>query len=263
MTSMRLANAPLRTNDKASPDEKSRLGDFGGALTADSLAAKAFDRLIDAIEKGELPLGSRIREAPLARQFGISRGPLREALRRLEGRKLVEHSPNLGVRIIALSLNDVVEIFQMREVLEGAACRLATERMSDRELDDLSRLLEKHQTQVQRQRGEAYFQRAGDLDFHFRIAQGSGNKRLVQMLCDELYYLVRIHRYRSSFRPGRSFKALEEHHAIVEAMRSRDAARAEQLMRAHIAGATRSLAEDGRLAEATRPAVAAAVRTGA
>jgi DNA-binding GntR family transcriptional regulator len=236
-------NAPRASDDKVGTAETA-MGDFGGALTADSLAAKAFDRLIEAIEKGEIALGSRIREAPLARQLGISRGPLREALRRLEGRKLVEHSPNLGVRIIGLSLSDVIEIFQMREVLEGAACRLAAERMSNRELDELAKLLEKHQTQITKQRGEAYFQRAGDLDFHFRIAQGSGNRRLVQMLCDELYYLVRIHRYRSSFRPGRSFKALEEHHAIVEAMRNRDPARAEELMRAHIGGATRGLTEE-------------------
>ncbi len=234
MSQPRSAMAALR-------EDKPAAGDVGGALIPDSLTDKVFDRLIEAIEKGDLPLGSRIREAALARQFGISRGPLREALRRLEGRKLVKHSQNLGVRICALSLEDVIEIFQIREVLEGIACRLATEKMSQRELDDLAKLLEKHQTQILRQRGEAYFQRAGDLDFHFRIAKSCGNRRLIDLLCDELYYLVRIHRYRSSVRPGRSLKALEEHQAIVEAMRSRDAERAEQLMRTHVGRATLGL----------------------
>jgi DNA-binding GntR family transcriptional regulator len=236
-----MAHRALGTRPRRSLDDIPPSGKVGVTLTAESLSDKVFDCLIKAIETGELPLGSRIREATLARQFGISRGPLREALRRLEGRKLVKHSQNLGVRICPLSINDVVEIFQIREVLEGAACRLATEAMSQAELDGLARLLEKHQSQIQRQRGEAYFQRAGDLDFHFCIAQGSRNKRLIELLCDELYYLVRIHRYRSSVRPGRSFKALEEHQTIVEAMRSRDSQRAELLMRAHIGRVTLSL----------------------
>jgi DNA-binding GntR family transcriptional regulator len=218
--------------------------EIGTLLNAESLTEKVFVRLMEAIEKGELPPGSRIREAALARQFGISRGPLREALRRLEGRKLVQHSQNLGVSVRSLSLDDMIEIFQIREVLEGTACRLAAEAMSDKEIDGLLELLNKHRAQIQRQRGEAYFQRAGDLDFHFRIAQGSRNKRLAELLCDELYYPVRIHRYRSSVRPGRAFKALEEHEAIVEAMRDRDAPRAEELMRAHIKRATTGLESD-------------------
>ncbi len=215
--------------------------EIGAALSAESLTDKVFVRLMEAIEKGELPPGARIREAVLARQFGISRGPLREALRRLEGRKLVRHSQNLGVTVRPLSLADMIEIFQIREALEGTACRLATQAMPDREIDGLSDLLEKHRAQIARQRGEAYFQRAGDLDFHFRVVLGSRNKRLVELLCDELYHPVRIHRYRSSVRPGRAFKALAEHEAIVAAMRKRDATRAEDLMRAHIRRATENL----------------------
>ena len=222
--------------------------EIGTLLNAESLTEKVFVRLMEAIEKGELPPGARIREAALARQFGISRGPLREALRRLEGRKLVQHSQNLGVSVRSLSLEDMIEIFQIREALEGTACRLATEAMSDKEIDGLFELLKKHRAQIQRQRGEAYFQRAGDLDFHFRIAQGSRNKRLAELLCDELYYPVRIHRYRSSVRSGRAFKALEEHEAIVEAMRDRDPHRAETLMRAHIKRATAGLQSDSNTA---------------
>jgi len=224
--------------------------EIGTALNAESLTEKVFVRLTEAIEKGELPPGSRIREAVLARQFGISRGPLREALRRLEGRKLVQHSQNLGVSVRPLSLEDMIEVFQVREALEGTACRLATEAMSNKEIDGLFDLLKKHREQIQRQRGEAYFQRAGDLDFHFRIAQGSRNKRLAELLCDELYHPVRIHRYRSSVRPGRAFKALEEHEAIVEAMRDRDAQLAEVLMRAHIKRATNGLQSESRIAAA-------------
>lgn len=226
--------------------------EIGTVLRAESLADKVFDRLMEAIEKGELPPGSRIREAALARQYGISRGPLREALRRLEGRKLVKHNLNLGVTVCSLSLEDIIQVFQNREALEGMACRLATERMSEAELDELEELLDKHRAQIQKQRGEAYFQRSGDRDFHFRIAQACGNPRLTQMLCDELYYFIRIHRYRSSVRPGRAPRALQEHQGIVAAMRARDADRAEALMRAHIRRAT-----DGLRLEAKRPERAA------
>ncbi len=210
-------------------------------LAAESLADKVFERLMEAIEKGELPLGSRIREAALARELGISRGPLREALRRLEGRRLVKHTPNLGVRICELTGADILEVFQMREALEGMACRLATENMSDAEIEDLTALLKQHETQSELRRGQAYYQRAGELDLHFRIAQGSGNRRLVDLLCGELYYFVRIHRFRSSERPGRAVKALSEHRAIIDAMRDRDADRAEALMRAHVRRATENL----------------------
>jgi DNA-binding GntR family transcriptional regulator len=221
----------------------------GPPLSAESLTEKVFMWLTEAIEKGDLAPGERIREATLARRFGISRGPLREALRRLEGRKLVQHSQNLGVTVRPLSLSDIVEVFEIRESLEGTACRLATAAMSNDEIEGLLELLRKHRKHIQRHKGEAYFQRAGDLDFHFRIAKGSGNKRLAELLCDELYYPVRIHRYRSSIRPGRAFKALEEHEAIVEAMRDRDAHLAEVLMRAHIRRATNSLRQDFENAE--------------
>jgi DNA-binding GntR family transcriptional regulator len=217
---------------------------IGPALSAESLTEKVFAWLTEAIEKGELAPGTRIREATLARRLGISRGPLREALRRLEGRKLVQHSQNFGVSVRPLSLKDIIEVFEVRESLEGTACRLATHAMSSAEIESLFELLRKHRAQIQRHKGEAYFQRAGDLDFHYRIAKGSGNKRLAELLCDELYYPVRIHRYRSSARPGRAFKALEEHESIVKAMRDGDADLAEVLMRAHIRRVTNGLRQD-------------------
>ena len=88
---------------------------LNASLIAESLADKVLSIITEAIEKGELPPGSRIREATLARQLGISRGPLREALARLEGRRILEYTPNFGMRVATVSLKDVIEIFQMRE----------------------------------------------------------------------------------------------------------------------------------------------------
>lgn len=206
-------------------------------VVAQSLSEKVVDLLIEAIEKGDLAPGTRIREATLARQLGISRGPLREALRRLEGRKLLHYTPNLGMRVAETSKAELIEIFEMREVLEGLACRLASERMSDAALAELGTLLTQHLDEPELSRGDAYYQRAGEFDLHYRIALGSENERLVDYLCRDLYHFMRIYRYRSSASPGRAARAFEEHRAIVAAMQARDGEAAERLMRQHIRAA--------------------------
>ena len=213
-------------------------------LEARTLADQAFEKIVTAIIRGDLPPGSRISEALLARTFGISRGPLREATRRLEGRKLVTRTPNIGVHVVSLTADDLIEIFYVREALEGMACRLATERMSDTEMDDLASRLHEHGRSPELAAGAGYFQEAGDQDFHYLVALGSKSDKLVELLCDELYYLMRVYRFRSSVRPGRARKALVEHQTILAAMQARDAGRAEKLMRAHIAEARLILATD-------------------
>ncbi len=210
-----------------------------------TLADQAFDKIVTAIVKGDLAPGSRLSEALLARTFGISRGPLREAIRRLEGRKLVSRTPHIGAHVVSLSADDLIEIFFVREALEGMACRLATERMSDTEMDDLAARLAEHERNPDLSAGEGYFQEAGDQDFHFLVARGAKSEKLFELLCEELYYLMRVYRFRSSVRPGRAHEALVEHQDIMAAMRARDADQAERLMRAHIAEARKNLAAHG------------------
>src|SRR5512139_1512668 len=101
------------------------------ALEVRTLADRALEQIETAIMKGDLGPGTRISEVLLARTFGISRGPLREAIRRLAGRGLLEVIPHVGARVVTLSLDDLREVFDIREVLEGMACRLAAERMTD------------------------------------------------------------------------------------------------------------------------------------
>lgn len=211
------------------------------SLTGGTFADRAFEWLEEAIIKGELPPETKLDEVNLAKAFGISRGPVREAIRRLEGKKLVERVPHIGARVSTFSKNDLRDILYVREALEGMACRQATERISDTELDALENLLEGHAKEGALKAGEYYFQRPGDYDFHYRIVKGSGNKKLAEMLIDDLYHLLRIFRYRSSSRRGRAQEALHEHRRIVAAMRARDADLAEKLMRKHLAGARLSM----------------------
>jgi DNA-binding GntR family transcriptional regulator len=125
----------------------------------------------------------------------------------------------------------------VREALEGMACTLAASNMTDAEIAALQELLDQHERQKSVQEGKGYYQESKDFDFHFRIVTGSRNERLVQMLCGDLYYLLRVYRYKSSTKPGRAMKALQEHKEIVAALARRDPVASEQKMRQHIRNA--------------------------
>lgn len=208
-----------------------------------TLADRVFSQIQDAIVKGELQPGSKMSEAELAARYGVSRGPLREALRRLEGRKLLTRIPHVGVRVISLSFEELIQIYQVREAMEGLAARLAATHMSPDEVQGLKDLLACHETQAEFQEGRAYFQEEGDFDFHYRIVQGSRNEVLTQMLCGELYHRVRLYRYQFSVTEGRPQRAFSEHHRIIEAIESRDGEMAEILMRRHIGSARKNIEE--------------------
>ena len=168
---------------------------------------------------------------------------------------MLQRTPNIGVHVASLSPSDLYEVLQVREALEGMACGLAAVNMTDAELKALSELLEQHQQQKSVQEGTGYYQELKDFDFHFRIVKGSRNARLVQMLCEDLYYLLRVYRYKSSTKPGRAKQALREHKDIVAALMRRDPVDAERKMRLHI-GNARLYVEEQMKEAASRQAVA-------
>lgn len=199
-----------------------------------TIADRVFSRLRKAIVEGQIPAGSKISEPELATEYGISRGPLRDAMGRLEACHLVERRANVGARVVSLSQEDLLELYLLREALEGMAARLAAERMPATEIDSLRQLLKQHEQRADVKDGIAYFQKEGDLDFHFRIIQGSGNARLIQFLCNELYHLMRMYRYQFGMASARARIAFREHRHIVEAIADRDPEMAELIMRRHI-----------------------------
>lgn len=199
-----------------------------------TLAERVFHQLQDAIVRGELPPGSKITEPGLSQAYGISRGPLREAMRRLEAHRLIERVPHVGARVVKLSVKELLELFDLREALESMAARLAAEHMSAVEIDGLRDVLAVHEQQSDLKRGEAYYQREGDLDFHYLIVQGSQNRMLMTLLCDDLYYLVRLYRTQFGANGARPRRAFVEHHRIVDAIEAGDAELAELLMRRHV-----------------------------
>lgn len=208
-----------------------------------SLSDIVLERIVEAVIKGDLVPGERLQEAVLARQFGISRGPLREALRRLEGRHLVVRVPHVGVKIADPSPEEILDLFLLREALEGVACRLAAERMSDQEVEELDGILAGHGVQADVASGGGYYQLPGDHDFHYKIIRGSRSTRLEDLLLGDLYHFLRIFRYRSSVKQGRAQAAHSEHLDIIAALRKRDGLAAEAAMRRHVGNARNSLAE--------------------
>lgn len=194
-----------------------------------TLVDTVFDSIFQMLLSGEIPLGGVVNEVTLAERFQVSRGPVREAVKALQGRGLITKEPYFKARAVDLDVQDMIEIFQLRECVEGMSVKLATRNMSE---EALERLLQD-------------FEKAGSdgrvLDLHVRIAEESGNRRIQSLLCDELYYLLRLYRARSGSAAGRRETASGEHWQILRAMRARDAELAESLMRAHIARATEAL----------------------
>lgn len=233
---------------------------MAGILTnkvqAQSLVDVVAERIEAAIFSGQIEPGSRLSEQGLAQSLGVSRGPLREAIRRLEGRKLLERTPNIGVRVAQVSLKDLNEILQMREALEGLACSLAAVNMPDAEIAALRKMLDVHEKQKSVQEAKGHYEEGKNLDFHSRIVAGSGNERLQEMLSGDFHYMLRIYRYKSRTRPGRAVEVLQEHRNIVAALESRDPVAAEQAMRQHLHHA-RQYVEEQLAAEGEAPARAA------
>ncbi len=194
------------------------------------------DTLVDSIVNGVIPPGSKISEPELAKQYQVSRGPLREAMMRLEGLGLIERIPHVGARVIKLSPEKLIELYAVREALEGMAARLAARHITLEELHRLEMLLSTHSQHIDEVEGASYFHQHGDFDFHYLIIQASRNSKLISLLCNELYHLLRMYRYQSPRAQSRPNEALKEHEYILQAIRNRDEELAEMLMRRHISG---------------------------
>lgn len=193
---------------------------------------KAFFRLRKEIVEGEIPASAKLSETELSTKYEVSRAVVREAINRLESCNLVERKPNVGARVVALSPEGLIELYQVRESLEGMAARLAATNMSDNEVAELKMLLNSQSENIKTT--ERYYQEAGDLDFHYRIILGSKNNHLINMLVNGLYHLVRMYRVQLGMAGPRVSTAFDEHKHIVQAISNRDPELAEMLMRRHI-----------------------------
>lgn len=190
------------------------------------------EKLEALIFDGKYRPGEKLREQLLADELGVSRGPLREAIRTLEGRRLLERTPRAGVQVVGVSLSDLEQILVTREALEGMAARQAAENMTSAEVNALRSgmlELESHPQDV----SVAVFNAGPDNDFHRLIAKGSRNRWLENILVKDVYSLLRLYRMQAARRPDATHR-LSEHHAIIDCIQARDGEGAEAAMRAHL-----------------------------
>ena len=209
------------------------------------MSDRLFDQISRAIISGTLAPGESITEPELARRYGVSRAPLREALRRLEERQLLERSPYRGMRVVEPSSRMIRELYEIREVLEGFACRRAAENADPDDIEALRRTLADEATSISA-RDAAQAGRAGSrqvLTFHALIARISGNDELLRLLNNEIWRLFRADYWRRAHRPETIGQGHKEHMQIFEAISARDSDLSDLLMRRHIAN-TRRLREE-------------------
>lgn len=199
-----------------------------------------FDTLREAIINGTLRPGERLMENQLAEELGVSRTPIREAIRKLELEGFLVMAPRKGAFVAGISLKDITDVFEVRMGLESLAAGLAAERITDEELEELGRIIVR-KGEVILEGNIALFIEL-DAKFHDTLYQTSRNQRLVQIL-NNIQDEIQRFRSASLAYPGRLHKALDEHRKIVEAIAERDAARARILAREHIENAEKSLLE--------------------
>jgi DNA-binding GntR family transcriptional regulator len=189
-----------------------------------------YEQLYNAILDGRFEPGEHLVLEDLALEFGTSRTPLREAIRRLQTEGLVTFEPHRGAIISDLSIEELIESYHIRAVLDGLATRLATENLSDEQLVELERLVDKAEQHLNVSHPGKF--EVFNRQFHEVIYQGARAPFLYDMVSN-LYIKTSRQRHLSLRSPGRLAEVLAEHRAILNALLARDAEAAERCAREH------------------------------
>jgi len=194
----------------------------------------------EAIITGTLKPGERLMELQLAEELGVSRTPVREAIRKLELEGFIVMVPRKGAYVADLTFKDIADVFEIRAALEGLAAGLAAERITDDELENMERLLVEKAEAIAEKDIEKLV--AADTKFHDALYRASRNQRLSNIISNLREQIQRFRTTSLSY-PGRSRRSLEEHRSIVEAIQSRDVQSARQAAQEHIENAENSMIE--------------------
>lgn len=205
-----------------------------GFNSIESLADKTYTFIEKSILTGRLKPGGRLVESKFSEMLSISRSPIREAFKRLEHEGLVKSIPRKGIYVIELSLEEVEQILDVREVIEGLAAKLCAEKLTDGEMSKI----ESHLNIVKKKfENDSKFGYPRDFpDFHSSIIEASKNNKLINIM-KGLSSQSQLIRFRSGASAYRGEKALDEHFMILDAIKKRMPELAEQRMREHIRNA--------------------------
>lgn len=190
-----------------------------------------FENLRTAILDGNLKAGQRLMEVQLAEQLGVSRTPIREAIRKLELEGLVIMLPRKGAYVANMSFKDLIDVLEIRASLEGLAASLASERRRDEDIIELERVAKEFEKSVRETNIDDVLKK--DVEFHEKIFIMANNKKLYQLITS---LWEQVHRFRVTYVSNyeASLSLVDEHNRILEAIKEGDSELAKKYATEHI-----------------------------
>lgn len=222
------------------------MGNEVGSHDKYSLRGRVYQKIRSDILNGHYDDHEELREVAIGEELGVSRTPVREALRQLELEGLVEIIPNKGAYALGITDKDVHDIYMIRSVLEGMAARWATENITEEELEEMEEAL--YLSDFHASKG--HFEQVTEMDnrFHEILYEACNSKRLYRMLSD-LHEYIHLVRSRNLSDHDRSVHSTDEHRQIMEALKSRNAELAENLANQHVIKAYQSMLEHRQISD--------------
>lgn len=206
-----------------------------------SLRGRVFQKIREEILTGVYKDGDELREITLGEKLGVSRTPVREALRQLELEGLVTIVPNKGAYVNAITRKDVEDIYKIRSLLEGLCARWATRNITEKQIEELEEIILLSEFHLNR-KGTLEARQVSELDGKFhRVLYEASNSRILEHLLTDFHKYVKMARQLSIGSPDRAGQSVEEHRAILEAIRNKDEDLAERLADEHVMKVMRNL----------------------
>jgi len=195
------------------------------------LPQEVTDQIREMIRKGHLEQGQKISEVEFCEELGISRTPLREALRVLAGEGLIDLVPRRGAWVSRPTIGEIQDMFEVMAVLEGLCARMAAEHLTEAELAELETLHHALEDAYRARDEEQYIQ--ANHAYHGLVQELADNQTL-NAIVSGLRQKIFLYRYRQLYQPDRFDQSIREHRELLEAFQGRDGALAEALMKRHL-----------------------------
>ena len=207
-----------------------------------SLRGRVFHKIRDDILSGRYKENEELREVAIGEEMGVSRTPVREAFRQLELEGLIQIVPNKGAYVTGITAKDIKDIYMMRSLLEGLCARWATENISREQMEEMEENIFLSEFHAQKGHNE----QIAELDnrFHEILYEACSSKMLEHALKDYHQYVLRL-RKKTLSNQNRSSASNEEHRLIMEAIKEKDADKAEMLANRHMIKAYENIVKNG------------------
>lgn len=207
-----------------------------------SLRGRVFNKLREDILEGKLKCNEALKETLISNELGVSRTPVREAIRQLELEGLVSIIPNKGAIVTGINAKDIRDIYSIRSLIEGLCARWVVQNIKPQQLEQLEEIVYLSEFHFRKKHYEQLFEL--DNKFHEALYEASGSRTLKHVLSDFHHYVQRVRRA-SLMTIDRAFKSIEEHKALLVAIKEKNEEKSEQLANLHIRNTAIHVIENG------------------